>query len=143
MKVRQDFVTNSSSSSYIIAFKQIPEVDDETKKKYPWLVHVNDIVWNLIKTDSNPVYETDIISTKEELDRMMIDDYSYCVSPPTLEGILADWSMNDLYNKMLKHINMGYKIIRKDISYDNEGLSKIIKAIAVNNEDFIIIDSDD
>jgi hypothetical protein len=30
VKTRIDFVTNSSSSSYIIAYKQTPEIDKET-----------------------------------------------------------------------------------------------------------------
>ena len=37
MKIREDFVTNSSSSSYVIAYKASPNFDEETIQRYPIL----------------------------------------------------------------------------------------------------------
>ena len=37
MKIREDFVTNSSSSSYIIAYKAFPNLDDKLLQEFPIL----------------------------------------------------------------------------------------------------------
>ena len=38
MKIRLGFVTNSSSSSYVIAYRSAPEFDEETLAKYAYLI---------------------------------------------------------------------------------------------------------
>ena len=59
MKIRNDYVTNSSSSSYVIAYKSLPEIDEETLKRYPFLKNYGKLIETVLFTegDNDTLYQ--------------------------------------------------------------------------------------
>lgn len=143
MKIRTDFVTNSSSSSFIVAYKTPDNVDEDIIKRYPIIKHYQKLIDFIVNSDSN--YDTDVgvlFTTKEEWDKYIVEEYGWG-DKNTLDAILedSDW-LKKVYDDAAKYLSNGYAVFRKCVGYSDDSLSDLISDMAQDNDDFIIIDCD-
>lgn len=127
MKIRSDFVTNNSSSSYVIAYKGLDT-------PHPSIKSLNKMIEIVLFSDGG--YETtrgEKVRTIDELDSYMVDTYGYS-DLNTIDKLLsADSYAKKIHTECVKALNEGYTILFKDVGYSDETLSALLHDIA--NED--------
>lgn len=143
MKIRNDYVTNSSSSSYVIAYKSLPEIDEETLKRYPFLKNYGKLIETVLFTEGdNDTTAGTVSRTKEEYDDNFISEYGWRDNT-TVESILKDDDyLVDMYNKAIEYLEKGFNILDKRVDYNDTYCQNMIRELAKDKENFVILEDD-
>lgn len=135
MKIRNDFVTNSSSSSYIIAYKDVHNDSESTIDK------LNNI--SKVLLDNTDHYETgcaEYFNSIEEVEAYLKDRY---YDDFKLEDALETWGGGQRYTReeLEQMIKDGYVIAIKEVSYHDELVRDMIDLLDETSNYFTLINS--
>lgn len=142
MKVRRDFVTNSSSSSYVIAYKILPEFDKETLAKYPFLKNYGKLIEKVLFTEGdNDTTAGTVSRTKEEYDKNFVSEYGW--KDDTLENLLSNEEyLKERYNKCISYLERGFNILDKEVDYNDSFCEAMFRVLAEDKENFVILEGE-
>lgn len=143
MKIRTDYVTNSSSSSFVIAYRSLPEFNEETVRKYPFLKNYSNLIERVLFTaGDNETSAGEVFATKEEWDEHFIEYYGWREAN-TVEKILEDDDcLKERYDLAVSYLENGFNILEKSVDYGDSYCENMIRELANDKENFVILEDE-
>ena len=134
MKIRTDFITNSSSSSYVIIFKGFPEIENEVLEKYPMIKSYIKLASKLFTQNEESIKSSD------DLEQYFLLHYGWSKNP-TLEEIFEDEEgLKERFDNYKNKIEDGYQIYFKDVDTNDESMCEFLECL--NDGENIIVEGD-
>ena len=142
MKIRKSFVTNSSSSSYVIAYRNLPALDADTMQKYPFLKNYGKLIEKVLFTEGNSdTTRGEVFRTKDEFDKWFV--YNYGWKNDTIESLIKeDTWLEKKYKQAVEYLEKGFSILCKSVDYSDDYCECLLRELAEDAENFVILESD-
>lgn len=135
MKIRYDFVTNSSSSSYLLAYKPNHEGGNEALQK------AVEKMMHIVLSASDEWGDTragEFFYNKADFDDFLREEWGW--AGDTIEEIVDCEFSSTLYQECMDALEAGGCIITKNIGYDDGALCQIINSLVEADIGLAILD---
>lgn len=143
MKIRTDFVTNSSSSSYIIAYKNKFDFDEATLAKYPQLNLFGEMIEKILTSEGGwgETNAGEKICSLRGLEEHILDLYGHRATIDEILSLSEFQETKTMYEKLKKLIEGGYIILLKEVDTHEDAYIGLLESLE-DGENIVFVEGD-